>query len=87
MFSLRNGRRQAVRAGHEQVSWANEERCYSAPTLSSDRTVRDATRYEIEQLKRENGELKEIVADLLLETHRLKKTAIPPLKHGPANPT
>ena len=37
-------------------------------------TVRDATRHEIEQLKRENGDLKEIVADLLLETHRLKKT-------------
>ena len=55
-------------------------------------TVRDATRVEIEQLKRENGDLKEIVpgdwreqADLLLETHRLKKTAIPPLNHGTAN--
>ena len=36
-------------------------------------TIRDATRHEIEQLKRENGDLKEIVADLLLETHRLKK--------------
>jgi transposase len=36
-------------------------------------TVRDATRHEIDQLKRENGDLKEIVADLLLETHRLKK--------------
>ena len=36
-------------------------------------TVRDATRHEIEQLKRGNGDLKEIVADLLLETHRLKK--------------
>ena len=48
-------------------------------------TVRDATRHEIEQLKRENGDLKEIVADLLLETHRLKKTAIPPLNHGTAN--
>ena len=47
-------------------------------------TVRDATRQEIEQLKRENGDLKEIVADLLLETHRLKKTAIPPLNHGAA---
>ena len=50
-------------------------------------SVRDATRHEIEQLKRENGELKEIVADLLLETHRLKKTAIPPLDHGPASRT
>ena len=49
--------------------------------------VRDATRHEIEQLKRENGDLKEIVADLLLETHRLKKTAIPPLNHGAAGRT
>ena len=45
-------------------------------------TVRDATRHEIEQLKRENGDLKEIVADLVIETHRLKKTAIPSLSHG-----
>ena len=36
-------------------------------------TIRDATRHEIEQLKRENAELKEIAAELLLETHRLKK--------------
>ena len=45
-------------------------------------TVRDATRQEIEQLKRENGDLKEIVADLVIETHRLKKTAMPQLSHG-----
>ena len=50
-------------------------------------TVRDATRHEIEQLKRENGELKEIVADLFLENHRLKKTAIPPLEGPSANGT
>ena len=50
-------------------------------------TLRDATRQEIEQFKRENGDLKEIVADLLLETHRLKKTAIPPLNHGTAGRT
>ncbi len=50
-------------------------------------TVRDATRQEIEQLKRENGDLKEIVADLVIETHRLKKTAIPPLRHGAAGRT
>ena len=47
--------------------------------------VRDATRYEIEQLKRENGELKEIVAELLLETRRLKKTALPPMGDRSAN--
>ena len=50
-------------------------------------TVRDATRHEIEQLKRENGDLKEIVADLVIETHRLKKTALPPLNHGAAGRT
>ena len=32
---------------------------------------------EVGQLKRENGELKELVADLSLEAYRLKKTAIP----------
>jgi len=50
-------------------------------------TVRDVTRHEIEQLKRENGELKEIVADLLLETRRLKKTALPLMEDRSANGT
>ncbi len=50
-------------------------------------TVRDATRQEIEELKRENSELKQIAAELLLENHRLKKTAIPSLGHGPASRT
>jgi transposase len=48
-------------------------------------TMRDATRTEINQLQRANGELKEIVAELLLENHRLKKTAIPPLEDLTAN--
>ena len=48
-------------------------------------TVRDATRQEIEELRRENGDLKQIVAELVLETHRLKKPAIPPLGHGAAS--
>ena len=39
--------------------------------------VRDATQQEVQQLKRENGELKQLVADLSLEVCRLKKTAIP----------
>ena len=38
------------------------------------RGARDATQHE---LKGENGELKELVADLSLEAYRLKKTAIP----------
>ena len=40
-------------------------------------TVRDAIRQEIEHLKRENYDLKQLVADLSLEVHRFKKTAIP----------
>ena len=39
--------------------------------------VRDTTRQEIEHLKRENYDLKQLVADLSLEVHRFKKTAIP----------
>ena len=45
-------------------------------------TVRDATRQEIEQIKRESTDLKHLVADLSLEVYRLKKTAIPPLDHN-----
>jgi transposase len=40
-------------------------------------TVRDATRQEINELKRESTDLKHLVADLSLEVYRLKKTAIP----------
>ena len=45
-------------------------------------TVRDATRREIDELKRENTELKQLVADLSLDVYRLKKTAVPPLANG-----
>ena len=44
--------------------------------------ARDATRQEIDEIKRENVELKQLVADLSLEAYRLKKTAIPPLEGG-----
>ena len=36
-------------------------------------TVRDATRQEIEHLKRENHDLKQLVVHLSLEVHRFKK--------------
>ena len=39
--------------------------------------VRNATRQEIEHLKRENYDLKQLVADFSLEVHGIKKTAIP----------
>ena len=41
--------------------------------LSRD-TVRDATRKQAEQYKREYGDLKQLVADLSLEAYRLKTT-------------
>ena len=44
--------------------------------LTSD-SVCDATGQEIQALKRENDELKQLVAELSLEAYRLKKTAIP----------
>ena len=39
--------------------------------------MRDATQREVQQLRRENEELKQLVGDLSLEVYRLKKTAIP----------
>ena len=45
-------------------------------------SVRDATRQEIQALKRENGELKQLVAELSLEAYRLKKTVIPMPQDG-----
>ena len=43
-------------------------------------TVRDATRAEVDGLKRENERLKQLVADLSLKVHILKKTEIPGLE-------
>ena len=43
-------------------------------------TVRDATRAEVEGVKRENARLKQIVAELSLQVHVLKKTAVPGLE-------
>jgi len=43
-------------------------------------TVRDATRAEVDGLKRENERLKQLVADLSLKVHILKKTEVPGLE-------
>jgi transposase len=39
--------------------------------------VRDASRSEVQELKRDNTRLKQLVAELSLQVHVLKKTAIP----------
>ena len=45
-----------------------------------ERLARDATRLEVETIKRENIELKHLVAELSLEAYHLKKTSIPPFQ-------
>jgi transposase len=70
-------RREGIKP-HSYYAWTKEFMEAGKERLTRD-TVRDATRQEIEQLKRENGELKQLVADLSLQAHRLKKTAIPML--------
>lgn len=42
--------------------------------------VRDATRREVQELKRDNARLKQLVAELSLQVHVLKKTSIPSLE-------
>ncbi len=71
-------RREGIKP-HSYYSWTKEFMEAGKERLSRD-TVRDATRQQVEQLKRENGELKQLVADLSLEAYRLKKTAIPILQ-------
>jgi len=43
-------------------------------------TARDATRVEVNGLKRDNTRLKQLVAELSLQVHVLKKTAVPDLE-------
>ncbi len=42
--------------------------------------TRDATKSEVQELKRENVRLKQVVAELSLQVHVLKKTAVPGLE-------
>jgi hypothetical protein len=44
--------------------------------LTSD-TVRDATKAEVQNIKRENTQFKQLVAELSLQMYVLKETAIP----------
>ncbi len=68
-------RREGIKP-HSYYSWTKEFMEAGKERLARD-AVRDATQREVQQLKRENEELKQLVGDLSLEVYRLKKTAIP----------
>jgi transposase len=71
-------RREGIKPG-AFYAWTKDFMEAGKERLTRD-TIRDATRQEIEQIKRENAELKHLVADLSLEVYRLKETAIPLLE-------
>ena len=71
-------RREGIKPG-AFYAWTKDFMEAGKERLTRD-AVRDATRQEIEQVKRENTDLKHLVADLSLEVYRLKKTAIPLLE-------
>jgi transposase len=70
-------RREGIKPG-AYYAWTKDFMEAGKERLNRD-TVRDATRQEIDELKRENNEYKQLVAELSLDVYRLKKTAIPPL--------
>jgi len=72
-------RREGIKPG-AYYAWTKDFMEAGKERLTRD-VVRDATRQEIDALKRENAELKHLVADLSLEAYRLKKTAVPLLGH------
>ena len=73
-------RREGIKP-HSYYAWTKEFMEAGKERLTRE-SVRDATRHEIQALRRENDELKQLVADLSLEVHRLKKTAIPMPRDG-----
>jgi transposase len=70
-------RREGIKPG-AYYAWTKDFLEAGKERLTRD-TVRDATRQEIDELKRDNIELKQLVADLSLDVYRLKKTAVPQL--------
>jgi transposase len=76
-------RREGIKPG-AYYAWTKDFMEAGKERLTRD-IVRDATRQEIEQIKRENAALKHLVADLSLEAYRLKKTSIPPLGDHPGD--
>ena len=76
-------RREGIKPG-AFYAWTKDFMEAGKERLTRD-AARDATRQEIEQIKRENTDLKHLVADLSLEVYRLKKTAIPLLEENGAS--
>ena len=68
-------RREGIKP-HSYYAWTKEFMEAGRERLTRD-MVRDATQQEVQALRREDVELKQLVAELSLEGHRLKKTAIP----------
>ena len=64
-------RREGIKP-HSYYAWTKEFMEAGNERLARD-TLRDATQQEVHQLKRENVELKQLVAELSLEGYRLKK--------------
>ena len=75
-------RREGIKPG-AYYAWTKDFMEAGKERLSRD-AARDATRQEIDQIKRENNDLKSVVADLSLEVYRLKKTVIPQLEESGA---
>ena len=64
-------RREGIKP-HSYYAWTKEFMEAGKERLTHD-MVRDATQQEVQGLRRENVELKQLVAELSLEGHRLKK--------------
>ena len=64
-------RREGIKP-HSYYAWTKEFMEAGKERLTRD-SVRDATRLEIEQLKRDNSELTQLVGELSLDLHRFKK--------------
>jgi transposase len=71
-------RREGIRPG-TYYAWLKDFMEAGKERLQRD-TVRDTTRTEIQEIKRENARLKQLVAELSLQVHVLKKTSVPELE-------
>jgi len=71
-------RREGIRPG-TYYAWLKDFMEAGKERLTRD-IARDATKVEIQEIKRENARLKQLVAELFLQVHVLKKTAVPELE-------